>query len=461
MANDDRSDSPAVLVRRRWMVLSQTVLLAHAVAAIAGWWVMPGGFPVANPHFWANVVVPALLLCVACAGMAGGFSRHVRLFEAAILILPALWAAAALTATLLFPVSAPALLPRALTIIGIVGAAAFLSRPAQWSLGRRAIPGFLACGALFGATIPVLQRSPAPSTLPINHPVPQSDAVPREPRIPSVFPLASGTTILPSDGSVQVRCGTLKIDLQPLLTFESRSPDRCWTVFAARKFQSSPRRSLTGQFGGGDGENTVLLRYEEIGAQLLKVTGATPGRESSIEAFATLAEPVYSHLNSFCSIVVSGHRRLAISFSPCGDARIDLQPADYPTGRPLRSAFIDADRMFHVVEARSGEKGPFRELARGPLPRAEPLRMTLYDDGHAACVMTFDDWADQAGTALSPTAGWGLPVNAIEFSLLSDPPESSVGIWMTLAATSVGRGWDSVGHSAGTYRNRIQIAAAD
>jgi len=28
---------------------------------------------------------------------------------------------------------------------------------------------------------------------------------------------------------------------------------------------------------------------------------------------------------------------------------------------------------------------------------------------------------------------------------------------MPLSATSVGRGWDSVGHSAGTYRNRVTL----
>jgi hypothetical protein len=34
---------------------------------------------------------------------------------------------------------------------------------------------------------------------------------------------------------------------------------------------------------------------------------------------------------------------------------------------------------------------------------------------------------------------------------------SPVRIWLTLAGTSVGRGFDSVGHAAGTYRNRVRI----
>ena len=71
------------------------------------------------------------------------------------------------------------------------------------------------------------------------------------------------------------------------------------------------------------------------------------------------------------------------------------------------------------------------------------------------------DWSAQADTTLSPTAGWGVPVNAIEFSLAGDAPSSPASIFVTLAATSVGRGWDCVGHRPGTYRNRIRAGAGD
>jgi hypothetical protein len=33
--------------------------------------------------------------------------------------------------------------------------------------------------------------------------------------------------------------------------------------------------------------------------------------------------------------------------------------------------------------------------------------------------------------------------------------------FVTLAGTSVGRGWDSVGHAPGTYRNRMKIEWVD
>ena len=96
-------------------------------------------------------------------------------------------------------------------------------------------------------------------------------------------------------------------------------------------------------------------------------------------------------------------------------------------------------------------------LAGGRLGRAEPLAITLHDGDAAVARITLEDWSAQAGTTLSPTAGWGAPVNAIEFSRDGDAPGSRAAIYVTLAGTSVGRGWDCVGHAAGTYRNRMRI----
>src|SRR5262249_15178296 len=129
----------------------------------------------------------------------------------------------------------------------------------------------------------------------------------------------------------------------------------------------------------------------------------------------------------------------------------------YPFGRPARFAFVEADRTFRVVEASSGEKGPFRTLARGPLEPGQALAITLYDDGQAVGRIALEDYAAQADTTISPTAGWGVPVNAIEFSLSDDPNTSPASIFVTLAGTSVGRGWDCVAHNPGTYRNRLRL----
>lgn len=113
-----------------------------------------------------------------------------------------------------------------------------------------------------------------------------------------------------------------------------------------------------------------------------------------------------------------------------------------------------------MVEATSGEKGPFNQLASGMLVRGAPLEVTLFDKSQAIATISFFDWTSQLSTELSPSAGWSLPQNAIEFVRLGDSADAPVQIFLTLAATSVGRGLETVGHRAGTYRNRIEIEVA-
>jgi hypothetical protein len=251
-----------------------------------------------------------------------------------------------------------------------------------------------------------------------------------------------------------LRRGRFHLDISPFLTFESRSPDRCWTVFAPRSDRESPRRTLDAvRLGQGE----AWLRFNDGELTTLTERVQLDDGQINIDASSVLSAPVYSHLNTLSSLTVYGHRRLTVSFSPCPDVRVEVTNSDYPFGRPLRLAYLDGHETLHVVESSSGEKGPFHELASGALPRSAPLTVTLFDERLAFCRITFLDWAYQAGTELSPTAGWGLPVNSIEFSLAGDAPASVASIWITLAGTGVGRGWDSVGHTAGTYRNRIAV----
>ncbi|CAN5922469.1 hypothetical protein BH11GEM2_BH11GEM2_33330 [soil metagenome] len=110
-----------------------------------------------------------------------------------------------------------------------------------------------------------------------------------------------------------------------------------------------------------------------------------------------------------------------------------------------------ADRG-HVLE-----QGPLTELARGPLGTGAALGLTLFDEQQPIARLDLADFAAQASTQPSPTAGWGVPENAIEFSLSRDRSDAPAAIFITLVETSVGRGWDSVGHAPGLYRNRIDI----
>jgi hypothetical protein len=150
-----------------------------------------------------------------------------------------------------------------------------------------------------------------------------------------------------------------------------------------------------------------------------------------------------------------------LRFSPCPGALIDVLHADYPAGAPARFAYVDAAGAFHVVEATDAEKGPYRTLARGSLPRGTPAVITFLETARGSerelLDVTLHDWSAQLSTALSPTAGYGVAENAIEFRLSAPERSASAHVFVTLAGTGVGRGWDSVGHAAGAYRNRITV----
>jgi hypothetical protein len=243
--------------------------------------------------------------------------------------------------------------------------------------------------------------------------------------------------------------GNVRILCSPLLEFDRISPDGFWSILAPRRAQS-PRRRYVAQATSAEYH---AFRYSDGSEVFLP---ASFGSESAeLTAYVPIAVDTFSHLNSFCIVEIRGHKKLSLAFSPCRARKFEVLPADYPTGRPARFAYVDKSEQFHVVEASSGEKGPFRALATGPLRRDDALSIEVYDGSQLIATVALSDWSKQVSTDLSPTAGWGVPMNAIEFRRLGNNSESLVSIWITLAATSVGRGWDTVGHRAGAYRNRM------
>jgi hypothetical protein len=313
-----------------------------------------------------------------------------------------------------------------------------------------------AAGLMLGGAFAGSQQSAPADTRPLNELPPVAMVVETDAATPDARSIRIGdlAQVQPADGLVNVFAGRRMIGVQPVLTFVSRSPDRCWTLFAPRTLRNGPPRRLLSTTRSTDDVVDVRLRDDCDSA--LRLTRSS-GSAVDVVSFTTLAAPVYSHLNTVTELTLTGHRRLSIEFSPCPGRRIEVEPMDYPRGRPARFAYLDAARVFHVAQATSAEKGPFHDLASDTLRRDQPLAMTFFDQDVAVFRVTMDDWAAQLSTAPSPTAGWGVPVNAIEFSLQGDKPTSAAGVFVTLAATSVGRGFDSVGHSAGTYRNRMRI----
>ena len=352
------------------------------------------------------------------------------------MLTPGFWVGAGITAVVLFPSSSVKLLPL------FVPTAVGLSILAWTSLEktRREALVFLA-GAFLGAFVSFSQQAPAASTQPSQ----------TELKSPPTYLGAAdiysegGVSFDPARERISIAAGDTTIELWPLLSFYSRSPDRCWTCLADDRDRDGPSRKLLGVRTLGAEWTTF---YQSDFSSRLSVNAKNP-KLVALESTAQLVSPIYSHLNACCHLSVATPRPVSIVFSPCPDTPIEVR-------LPARHAHLAANG-FHVVEAATFAKGPFTELASGPLTRGEPVNLTFVVDKSPLFRLELKDWSSEASIELSPTAGWRVPMNAIELW----PSGNGCSVVISLAGTSVGRGYDSVGHREGTYRGRMLVELLD
>ena len=431
------------------------IFTGTALVFSAWWYVSPKGFPVTNPRFWTNSIIPVTVTIISLAAIPDVYRKKQSIIP---IILPC-WSCATLaflvTSRILYPISMrPVFMVFLLFWFLIFCLLTWLILRKSKLSGLQLIPMFIlvVLAILSGAFLPLSQRSWKPATKPLN---PSGSFRTELPLNPSQSPLhlSDQVTVLPRLGNVLVYGESVHLKVSPLLFFYSRSPDRCWILCAPRAARRGPKVDYKGMRRIPEG---LHLEYAYDGRNVLEVVAADQEKFVEIEAVCELPAVVYSHLNTYTEFTIHGKEKLFVSFSPCPDERIEIVSFEYPFGRPMRSAYLDPEGIFRVVQAKSADKGPFKTLAEGPLAADQPLELTLFDRDDAVCRIAFLDWAAQASTQLSPTAGWGLSENAIEFNLGQENPPKAT-FYITLAATSAGRGFDSVGHTPGTYRNRIQI----
>lgn len=449
MTDDLPAAPPSALCVWMW----RFIFAGHVVAAGAWWWLMPGGFPWSNSHAWLNGVLPWLIAAGSFAGWWNLIKRKPSPTSTLVAATAMFWVALFATACLLYPISLRYFGPRTAAVVGAVVVSWWFLSPTGVRFPRTHA-WIVVVAALLGVAYPLGIRAPSPSTKPLNPTPPDFTYIAGGDKELDAITRGLRVHVVPAPGEVVFTADHLTITTMPLLTFDSRSPDRGWTVFAPHDLRESPPRRFVGRRSEDD---AALFRYLDDGTHVLRVRSRKESDFCEIESFDAYDRDVYSHLNSYCQLRIHGHGGLRLIFSPCPQTPIKVERADYPFGRPARFAYLRDDGMFVVCEATSGEKGPFKTLAEGPLARDGALSITLEDDFKSVAKITFHDWAAQASTALSPTAGWGVPQNAVEFRLLGPQMHDTVGIRLTLAGTSVGRGFDTVGHQAGTYRNRMRI----
>lgn len=421
--------------RAPWIAraIASVVLALHLIAGIVALVLLPRGFGLTNVHLWSNTVVPAVSVSASVAAFVRLlFRRSWAPVGALVAAAAGGWTVAVFVGAFLFPSSMT--LSRCAAPMAVASALLGL---AWWARERAAVTvTALVIGGALGAVEVYAQRAPSPSTR------------------PSGGTLAEVRGEAASDeaatGQIIVPCGKGKLRLNPLLSFQSRSPDATWVLLAADD-ELRQRRVLTHY---AKTPNGFRASYTDDGDSTLVATKDKSGA-LDIEGLTRLSSPVYSHLNTWTVIHLAFDA--ALSFGPTGATRFPVEPADYPAGRPTQLAYLAEDLAFHVVRARDAEKGPFSELAKGPLTRDESLTIEIHprDERDKGCRLVFKDWAAQVSTEESPTAGWGLPQNSVQF--FSRDGESI--IVLALAETGPGRGFDTVGHAAGTYRNRLRIEA--
>jgi len=414
------------------------VLLLHLVAGIEALLLLPHGFKLTDVHLWSNTVVPAVSVVVTVAAVVRYLFLRKSPMPLGVLVAAAAggWLVAIVTGGILYRASMP--------VTRLAAPAAFalaLSALAWWSKERTVVSAVaLVAGGALGALEVFAQRAAEPSTRPAGGALAevQGEAVSDD--------AATGQIVVP--------CGKGKIRVNPMLTFQSRSPDRTWVLLAPPE-DLRKQRALTHYTKTANG---LRASYTDDGESTLVVTKDKSGAVD-IEALTRLPVPVYAHLDTWTTIHLSFDA--TVSFGPTGPTRFSFEPADYPTGRPMQLAYLGEDLAFHVVRAHDAEKGPFAELAAGHLTRDEGLTIEIRPRGDKApdrdrgCRLVFKDWSAQLSTEPSPTAGWGLPQNSIQFFAR----DSDSVIVLALAETGPGRGYDSVGHAAGTYRNRLRVEA--
>jgi hypothetical protein len=397
----------------------------------ASWtlWRGPGVFPLTDGLFWATTGT-VLLAWVAVAGAAVGAVLHRPVLVLTFGLTPGvLLVTGGLTGRLVFPAAEAFFFAGPFTLGALW---LFTTLRAARTLSRRDRLVALALACL-GSPLGVVQataRLPEPAGT-----TPSMTALPDEEATRTELP---AWVSLDADGSLSMPCGHARLSLDPLLRFDDASLDGFWPLRrtpVVEKLLEAPRLKGPG-------------RRADV-----RVTATDGG--VALEAVTSLSREVAAHLSRFADVSLEGVRRPALRFDATGDLLFPASTYDYPSGRPVHfAAWTGAELV--VWRATSAEKGPFLELARGPLTRSAPLGFAVLDGDTPLCHLTFLDFTAQASTQRSPTAGEGVPVNVVQFGRFRDD-DARVGVILSLAATGIGSGFETTRHAEGVYRNRVRV----
>jgi hypothetical protein len=182
--------------------------------------------------------------------------------------------------------------------------------------------------------------------------------------------------------------------------------------------------------------------------------------DSSVEIRITtvtrLARQIDAHLASFFDVEWHGQDPITLSIGHEQPYNWLPTRSDYPFGAPATFMTVMDDRVL-LLKGSSAEKGPFKTLAE--FPGKDPLFQIMVAS-RPVCQFILEGFVEQASRELSPTAGWGTPVNSISLEAIRFTGDQPSGVWIcfTLADTGIGRGFHAVGTGPGTYVSTLKMS---
>src|SRR4030095_14769477 len=308
-------------------LLADLILCGHVLMAALWWWIMPRGFPLGHARFWANSVYPWViigLVVVAWSVMRGGRSL-------VLTAIAALWLAGAVSSRMTFPETFSLLWVVPL-VIGAAFAAVCIGMEKIGGIKRRGLTMlFAGFGAVLGALFPMTQKAHAPNAQPSGADMPRYEASDQDTPIKAALGRRIG--VYTRHGEVSMESGDAGLDVIPLLTFDSRSPDGCWTLLGPGFGTQGPIRKVIGM---NSTERELRVSNQDEDLTTLEVRADESGKKVELVSRSRLTGSIWSHLNSFAELRFLARGRISITFSPCPNTPIDVLESDYPIGRPQR-----------------------------------------------------------------------------------------------------------------------------
>jgi hypothetical protein len=240
-----------------------TLLALHAGAAGIWWWLSPGGFPSGSTELWVGQVAPWAVIVVLVAALVARGRLSEKVLPPILAALPLFWMSFGLSAKLQLDESFRALWNLPFLggfVVGFLWVRQFRAYRPRWVVALVALPVVAA-----GWALPGTLRAPDPATTPRGEPLGE---VPGGASDHKVLKLSRDAQLRPAEARVVVRRGALVLNVQPLLTFADRSPDRCLVALAPAELSRPTARTLLAKVADGGGWR---LFYRDEDLSLLEV----------------------------------------------------------------------------------------------------------------------------------------------------------------------------------------------